>query len=136
MRFATFLLLSFGVTGAWAGSGPGQEEHADPVRGKYIVEQLVMCARCHSPKNDHDEVIESRNLQGAPIEYLSPFPEVRYANTAPSIAGLPQYTIQEAITLFTTGISRTGKELRGPMPQFRMNHQDALDVATYLKSMP
>src|ERR1700686_4832356 len=39
------------------------------------------------------------------------------------------------ITLLTTSISRSGKPLRSPMPQFHMTRSDAEAVVTYLKSL-
>ena len=39
------------------------------------------------------------------------------------------------ITLLTTSISRSGKPLRAPMPQFHMTRSDAEAVVAYLKSL-
>jgi hypothetical protein len=80
-------------------------------------------------------MIMSKNLRGAPINYSNPYPNVLWANTAPPIAGLPQYTTEQAVTLLMTGVSRTGQPLRKPMPQFRMNEKDARDVVAFLKSV-
>jgi Cytochrome c len=33
-------------------------------------------------------------------------------------------------------VDREGRQLRAPMPKFRMNVQDAADVVAYLKSLP
>ena len=54
---------------------------------------------------------------------------------APRIAGALPGTDAEMVTLLTTGIWRTGTYLRPPMPQFRMNQQDAESVIAYLKSV-
>jgi len=45
-------------------------------------------------------------------------------------------TDDEIVRLLMTGISRTGKPPRPPMPQFRMTRGDAEAVLTYLKSLP
>jgi mono/diheme cytochrome c family protein len=39
------------------------------------------------------------------------------------------------VTLLTTGIWNTGKELRDPMPKFHMTREDAAAVVAYLKSL-
>ncbi len=39
------------------------------------------------------------------------------------------------ITLLTTSLSRSGKPLRAPMPQFHMTRSDAEAVVAYLKSL-
>ena len=54
----------------------------------------------------------------------------------PRIAGLPGYTDELAMRLLTQGAIRwDGKQLRAPMPKFRMTPQDAADVIAYLRSL-
>ena len=54
----------------------------------------------------------------------------------PRIAGLPGYDDEAAMRLLTQGAIRwDGKQLRAPMPRFRMNPQDAADVIAYLRSL-
>ena len=104
-------------------------------RGKYVVENVGMCGQCHTPRNTDGELIRSRWLEGAPVPVANPYVDKPWADFAPRIAGLPQYTPTQALELLTTGTSRTGKPLRGPMPPFRMSEQDAKDVVAYLKSL-
>jgi mono/diheme cytochrome c family protein len=103
----------------------------DVARGKYIVESVAMCTRCHTPGGDRGEPDRAHWLQGAPIRS----PEPNFAVYAPRLAGRPPGTDQEVVTLLTTGISRTGAPPRPPMPGFRMSHQDAESVLAYLKSL-
>jgi mono/diheme cytochrome c family protein len=106
--------------------GGGDIEH-----GKYIVESVAMCGRCHSPGGDRGEVDRMHWLQGAPIRS----PEANFAVYAPRLAGRPPGTDEEFVTLLTTGISRSGKPPRPPMPGFRMSRKDAESVLAYLKSL-
>jgi mono/diheme cytochrome c family protein len=103
----------------------------DAERGKYIVESVAMCERCHSPRNDAGLPDTTRRLAGAPI--LQPVPG--WATYAPRLAGTPPGTDDEFLRLLTTGISRTGRPPRQPMPSFRMTPQDAAAVLAYLKSL-
>ena len=103
----------------------------DAERGKYIVESVAMCERCHTPRNQAGETDFSKRLHGAPI--LQPVPG--WASYAPRLAGTPPGTDDEFIRLLTTGISRTGSPPRQPMPPFRMTRPDAEAVLAYLKSL-
>ncbi len=114
-------------------NGAGREGNVE--HGKYLVERVAMCIQCHSPRDEQGAIIGPQLLMGAPIPFTSPFRNQQWANTAPRIAGLPQYTVEEGVKLLTTGISRTGKPLMPPMPPFRMTEQDARDVIAFLKSL-
>jgi mono/diheme cytochrome c family protein len=103
----------------------------DIERGKYIVESVAMCGRCHTPGGDKGEADRMHWLQGAPIRS----PEPNMAVQAPRIAGTPPGTDEQFVTLLTTGISRSGAPPRPPMPQFHMSRADAEAVLAYLKSL-
>jgi mono/diheme cytochrome c family protein len=103
----------------------------DMERGRYIVESVAMCGRCHTPGGDRGEPDRTHLLQGAPIR--SPLPNM--AVQAPRLAGTPPGTDEEFVTLLTTGISRSGAPPRPPMPPFRMTRKDAESVLAYLKSL-
>jgi len=104
-------------------------------RGKYIVEGVAMCERCHTQRNENGAPDRARWLHGGPTQtrptYRSP-----WAIAEPRIAGAPPGTDAEFIMLLTTGISRTGKPPNPPMPSFRMTRDDAQAVLAYLKSLP
>lgn len=106
----------------------------DPAHGQYLVEDVAMCVQCHSPRTEGGTIIRSQLLEGAAIPVASP-PGEYWAIYAPRIAGLQQYSDEQALTLLTTGIARTGKPLRAPMPPFRMSPQDARDIIAYLRSL-
>ncbi len=103
--------------------------------GRYLVNNVAQCVQCHTPRNERGELIRSQLLEGAPIPVGKPNQPGAWAEFAPRIAGIPQYTEQQIIALLTTGTGREGKTLRSPMPTFKMSWQDAADVAAYLKSL-
>jgi mono/diheme cytochrome c family protein len=94
-----------------------------------------MCGQCHTPRDEAGNLILSQWLHGAPVPVQDPYATKQWATFAPRIAGLPQYSDEQALTLLTKGISRTGNPLRGPMPPFRMSDDDARDVIAYLRSL-
>jgi mono/diheme cytochrome c family protein len=102
-------------------------------RGKYIVNDVAMCPTCHSPASVGSE--ESRVLAGGPVPFRPTVPTDDWAETAPRLAGSPPGTNEEIVRLLMTGISRTGRRPRPPMPQFRMTRADAQSVVAYLRSL-
>src|SRR5215469_7302494 len=104
-------------------------------RGQYIVEGVAMCGTCHTPRTANGELDRSRWLAGAPVPYQPSTPTADWPTIVPRIAGLPPASNAGMITLLTTGIWITGKQLRDPMPKFHMSVADAEAVLAYLKSL-
>jgi mono/diheme cytochrome c family protein len=104
-------------------------------RGKYIVERTSMCNDCHTPRDDKGVFIPGKTLQGAPIGFQSLHP-MPWADTAPSIAGLPaNFTPAQMVTFLQTGKRPDGSMARPPMPPYRFSHADALSVTAYLRTL-
>lgn len=104
-------------------------------RGKYIVENVAMCERCHTSRDENGNPVRNQWLQGGPVQLKQTYPTPIWASREPRIAGAPPGTDEQFITLLTTGISRTGAPPLPPMPPFRMTRQDAEAVLAYLKSL-
>ena len=108
----------------------GNVEH-----GRYLVEQVIHCAECHSRRDDRGEIVASDRFMGGPIPFRPPWPN-DWAVRAPRNRGLPGYSDAQAMRLLTQGaIDREGNQLRPPMPRFRMSAQDAADVIAYMRSL-
>jgi mono/diheme cytochrome c family protein len=105
-------------------------------RGKYIVENVAMCERCHTARDENGNPERSNWLKGGPVQLTQTYPTPTWAAREPRIARTPPGTDEQFITLLTTGISRTGRPPDLPMPPFRMTRQDAEAVLAYLKSLP
>ena len=113
-----------------------QEIESPAARGEYLVLHVAMCVQCHTPRNARGELDRRRLLQGAPMPVKSPWPEQEWAFEAPSLAGLPGGWSEDQLARFLqTGKDINGRNARPPMPPFRMNRQDALAVAAYLRSL-
>jgi mono/diheme cytochrome c family protein len=104
-------------------------------RGKYIVENVAMCERCHTPRDENGNPERNHWLMGGPVQMMQTYPTPTWATREPRIAGAPPGTDEQFITLMTTGISRTGMPPNLPMPPFRMTRPDAEAVLAYLKSL-
>ncbi len=114
-----------------ASQGPsGNVEH-----GRYIVEKVVMCVQCHSPRDEQGTIIAGQEYTGGPIPFRPPWPN-DWADRAPRNRGLTGYTRELGIRLFTMGaIDREDRQLRPPMPPFHLTAQDAADVVAYMTSL-
>jgi mono/diheme cytochrome c family protein len=104
-------------------------------RGQYLVEDVAMCGTCHTPRHADGKLDRSQWLAGAPVPYQPSQATTDWPTVAPRIAGLPPASNDGMITLLTTGIWITGKQLRDPMPKFHMTKADAEAVVAYLKSI-
>ncbi|MGA7382990.1 MAG: cytochrome c [Terriglobales bacterium] len=110
-------------------------QSAKLARGKYIVEGVGMCADCHTPRDEKGEPIPGKTLQGAVLGLKPIVPMPVWADKSPNIAGLPGWTDEQAVKFLMTGAAYNGLPGRPPMPQYRMNRQDAEAVVAYLRSL-
>lgn len=104
-------------------------------RGKYIVDNVAVCSQCHTPRDAQGNLDRYEWLDGAPVWLLPAQATADWPLQAPRIAGNPPGTDDEMTKLLTSGIWRDGKQLRPPMPQFRLSPEDARAVIAYLKSL-
>jgi mono/diheme cytochrome c family protein len=104
-------------------------------RGRYLVENIGLCADCHSPRNERGEFIKERWLAGSLLGFAPTVPVPAWATEAPAIAGLAKMTEAEATRFMMTGVRPDGSRPRPPMPDFRYDAADAKAVVAYLKSL-
>jgi mono/diheme cytochrome c family protein len=128
---ATFL-ASFSVSD----SSKAATDKREVERGRYLVEEVAMCAECHTPRNAEGKLEHEAWLQGAPIWITPVRPIVNWADRAPALAGLPGLTDEEAERVLEKGVGPEGETLRPPMHIYHMNHEDAQAIVAYLKSLP
>lgn len=114
---------------AMAGAG------ADLVaRGRYLVENVGMCADCHTPRDEKGQFVDGRWLKGSPLAFQPTVP-MPWSPVAPQIAGLPTMTAEQASHFLQTGVRADGSRALPPMPLFRFGADDANAVVAYLKSL-
>lgn len=148
-RYSRFIALAVAFTWLWWGevsrAGPrdsrarvtsnASDVQNSVARGKYLAEGVAMCGDCHTPPGLSGVPHRSKWLMGASVTPKPPSPAPDWPTTAPRLAGTPPGTDAQMITLLSTGIWKTGKPLRPPMPQFHMTRADAQAVLDYLKSL-
>jgi len=113
---------------------PASDTTTQIQRGKYLVEDVAMCATCHTPRTDKGDYDRTQWLQGNLLDFKPDHP-MPFAAVAPPIAGMPGFTDAQALKFLETGIDLTGKPAMYPMPAYRFNHDDAVAVLAYLRSL-
>jgi mono/diheme cytochrome c family protein len=104
-------------------------------RGEYLVLGIGGCNDCHTPMTPQGPDM-AHALQGATLLF-APTIEIPWAPIAPPLAGGPvNYTDQQFEHLLQTGARPDGTQARPPMPQFRLNAEDARAVVAYIKTLP
>jgi mono/diheme cytochrome c family protein len=109
--------------------------HGDAAHGQYLAEHVAMCVECHSARDASGVILDTQRYMGAPLPITSSHGD-DWAMRAPRNRGLPGYDDTQALRLLMDGaIARDGRQLRPPMPRFRMTRQDAADVIAFLRSL-
>lgn len=101
-------------------------------RGDYLVNGVVLCGDCHTPRLADMSSDDSRRLQGGHSGAPPPL-----ADIAPALAGGPaNYTEGQFVAFLQTGVRPDGTHPRPPMPPYRLNEEDARAVAAYIGTLP
>ncbi|HUA57916.1 MAG TPA: c-type cytochrome [Verrucomicrobiae bacterium] len=132
--FCRAVFVSFLTIAAASIPATSQVKESNVARGKYIVENVVMCEQCHTPRDEQGNPDRGRWLMGGPLQIRATYPN-SWATVTPRLAGQPPGTDAEVVKLLTTGIWKTGAPPNPPMPPFRMTQADAEAVVAYLKSL-
>jgi mono/diheme cytochrome c family protein len=130
-RIAT-LFGFYVLASGWPDCATADDEIA---RGKYIVEDVAKCAICHSPRDQNGEFVKDLCLAGTKLDFKPITPNIGWPETAPDIRGMRGYSEKSAIILFSRGTAMSGIRPALPMPQYKMNEDDARAVYKYLKSL-
>jgi len=75
-------------------------------------------------------------LQGGPVWIVPVHPNQNWAQQAPSLAGFAAYTDKDGVEILEKGQDPNGETIRPPMHIYHLNHQDAVDIIAYLRSVP
>ena len=116
-------------------SAPPDEKARQIARGKYLAIDIGGCHDCHTPRDQQGQFIQEKWLDGCELFIKPAFSIPGWTGSSPGIAGLPNWTDEQAITFLTTGIAPDGTPANPPMPQYRFSRSDARMVVAYLRSL-
>ena len=112
-------------------AAPSQEVE----RGKYLANEVAKCTECHTPRDKNNQLDPDRWLQGAPI-WIKPVMETHnWADSAPRLAGLSNYTDAQVERVLEKGEGVTGLPILPPMHIYHMRPEDARAIIAYLRSL-
>jgi mono/diheme cytochrome c family protein len=120
---------------ATAAIAPAAPQQTQVERGRYLVEEVAKCPECHTPRDSNGQLDHSRWLQGASIWIMPVHPDPNWAERAPALAGFPGYTEAQGERVLEEGVGPNGLAIRPPMHIYHMNHDDAVAIIAYLKSL-
>jgi mono/diheme cytochrome c family protein len=135
--FSAGLLLSPSLTSNASAEIPAQTAIE---RGKHLV-TLSLCTDCHTPGYLRGAPDMDRFLGGSDVGFDMPGLGSFYGpNLTPDPAtGLGNWTAEQIVTAFTTGVRPDGRELAPIMPWHAFSNfprEDAFAIAVFLKSLP
>ncbi len=129
--FVPLCLMSLLAT---ADAGANENRPALVERGRYLAHDVALCIDCHSPRDEKGQFIEGKHLTGAALGFTATVP-MPWAPAAPAIAGLENFTAEQAVKFLMTGERPSNVPVLPPMPAYRMSKADAEAVVAYLKSL-
>jgi mono/diheme cytochrome c family protein len=110
------------------------------VRGRYLV-SIMSCNDCHTPGTFYGAPDTLRRLSGSDLGWVGPWGVVHARNLTPdSTTGIGTWTSEQIVTALLTGGTPSGVQLAPIMPWRNfsgvLDHDDAMAIAAYLKSLP
>ena len=120
---------------ACAAQDPAPTQQEIVARGEYLVTGIGGCNDCHTLMTAQGPDM-AQSLQGATLIFAPTVP-MPWAPVAPPLAGGPAgYTDEQFASFLQTGLRPDGSRTLPPMPQFRLNQEDAEAVVAYIKTLP
>jgi mono/diheme cytochrome c family protein len=121
-------------------AGPLLGQDAVIARGKYLVEEIAKCQDCHTARTATGEPDKDKWLKGAALSF-KPVNEVpKWHSAAPDLSSTgalwQRWGIDGMVKFLETGKNPRGNAADPPMPAYKLTHDDAVAIATYLKSLP
>ncbi len=136
--FLGLLIAAFCLGSALLASDAARSNSYTPqqiARGKYLVVDAGTCQDCHTPRNQKGEFLQNQWLAGAPVIFKPTVPIPNWADKSANIAGLPNWTDEQAVKFLMTGVAYNGLPARPPMPEYRFSRADAKAIVAYLRSL-
>ena len=108
-------------------------------RGGYLVNTIMACGNCHSPRDANGQLIKEREFSGG-LAFNTP----AFTATAPNITpdretGIGSWSDAEIKRAITQGLDKDGSRLKPPMGfgfYAKMTDGDLDDVIAWLRTLP
>jgi mono/diheme cytochrome c family protein len=132
-RWALAFIAAIGIGGSASAQTPVE-------RGKYLVNGILTCGNCHTPRGPGGVLDMSRQLSGGPQTWDTPHYRVKGSNITPDRdTGIGTWTDDQIKRAIRDGVRPNGVQLSPQMPYafYKIFLPSDLDaVVAYLKSVP
>lgn len=115
------------------------EQDALIARGDYLVNSIVACGNCHTPRGDDHKPISEMHLAGAFQVERDEFTAYSPNITSDHETGIGAWSDGEIIRAIREGIRRDGTVIGPPMPirvYREMSDTDVRAIVAYLRTVP
>jgi len=115
-------------------------QEAVVARGKYLVEEVAKCQSCHTAKSGSGDLDKTKWLKGTMLD-VKPVNDIpKWHATSPDITSTSalwrRWGMDGLVKFLETGKNPRGNAADVPMPAYQLQHDDAVAIVTYLKSLP
>jgi len=131
--FVTLIPIAMAAAALSPESAPRPASAQEISRGKYLVEEVAKCTECHTPRDKNNQLDRDRWLQGAPIWIQPVIRTPDWADSAPTLAGLANYSDEQVDRVLEKGEGVEGKPIQPPMHIYHLHHDDAASIIAYLR---
>jgi cbb3-type cytochrome c oxidase subunit III len=125
---------------AWAVPPPHPASAADPVleRGAYLMNGIVACGNCHTPKGPDGRPLADQELSGGLVIEAPVFRAVASNITPDPVTGIGKWTDDQIIDAIRNGRRPDGSIIGPPMPipfYRSLSDSDARALVAYLRAV-
>jgi mono/diheme cytochrome c family protein len=118
--------------------GTAQADDRQLQRGNYLVNGIVACGNCHTPKGPDGHPIQDRELSGGLVIESPVFRAVAPNITPDNETGIGRWTDEQIVNAIRNGKRPDGTTIGPPMPvgfYRNMSDTDVLAIVAYLRSV-
>ncbi len=133
------ILMTFASVCGLVACAGSEDDAALLARGTYLMEGIVACGNCHTPKDAGAVPIEAMRLAGAFVIQEPVFKAYAPNITMDEETGIGTWSDEEIILAIREGVRPDGTIIGPPMPMpsYRnMSDYDARAIVAYLRSVP
>jgi len=134
IRFGTWLVAALGMAASGAAADTPLE------RGKYLVEGILTCGNCHTPRVQGGALDTARLHAGGPQTWETSEYKVKGANITPDReTGIGNWSADQVLRAIRDGVRPNGQQLSPQMPYgyYKIFTPSDLEaVVAYVRSLP
>ncbi len=128
--------LALAIAASWSAAASAETMME---RGRYLVEGVVACGNCHSPRGPDGRLIESMSYAGQMLIDIPPFTAYAPNITPDPDTGIGKWSADDLKRAIREGMRPDGSIIGPPMPielYREISDRDLDAIVTYIRSVP